>query len=150
MNAKPKPEKQAKSKRKFSKSERKTLEARLWKLTADYVKLRDGCCVTCGATEGLTISHWIKAGKQVVRYDIRNCNCQCSVCNNNHNYNPYVYDNYMLKHWGEKIMIELTDAAKLYNSKNFKWSVLELRGMVEQAEYRLEDLRDNGSMSRLR
>lgn len=145
MTPKPKPVKQKHAPRKRSKSERKTLEARLWKLTADYVKLRDGCCVTCGATEGLTISHWIKAGKQIVRYDVCNCNCQCSTCNGFHNHYTYVYDNYMLKRWGERKMIELTDAAKAHNS--FRWSVIELREMVTQAEIRLEDLRDNGAMS---
>lgn len=140
MIGKPKPTKEKKPKRKRSKSERKILEAQLWKLTADFVKLRDGACVTCGTTDKQTISHWIKAGKQRVRYDVRNCNCQCSTCNNNHNYYPYFYDNYMLKHYGEKIMIELTDLAKAHDSKNFGWSVLELRQMVEEMKSNLESL----------
>lgn len=136
MKPKPKPVKEAKKKRKTSKSERKTLEKLLWNLTAQYVKKRDGCCVTCGATEGLTISHWIKAGKQIVRYDIRNCNCQCSVCNNTHNYWQYHYDNYMLRHWGKRVMLELTELAK--NSNGFRWTIIELRDMVAKAQKRLD------------
>ena len=132
IRPRPKPVKETKPKRKRGKSERRLLEDELWKLTADYVKARDGCCVTCGATEGLTISHWIKAGKQIVRYDLRNCNCQCSTCNNTHNHYAYFYDNYMLKRWGAGVMLELTELAKQYDSKNFKWSVLQLREMVAE------------------
>jgi len=56
-----------KPKRKRSKSERKILEKKLWDTASLYIRKRDGCCVTCGATEGLTMSHWIKCGKQRVR-----------------------------------------------------------------------------------
>jgi len=135
MTPKPKPQKQDRKKKKRSKSERKTLEALLWKLTADFVKARDGFCVTCGATEGLTISHWIKAGKQQLRYDVTNCNCQCSTCNNAHNYYTYHYDNYMLRTYGESRLIAMTERAKV---NGFRWSVLELREMVETAQKRLE------------
>lgn len=119
-----------KSKR-VKKSERRRLEAELWKLTADYVKARDKVCVTCGTIEKPTLSHWQKAGKQIIRYDTRNGNLQCAPCNNAHNYNTYVYDNYMLRTWGEDEMIELTDLCIKYTSDNFRWSVLQLRQMVE-------------------
>lgn len=116
---------------------RKELEKKLWKLTADYVKLRDGCCVTCGATEGLTISHWIKAGKQIVRYDLENCNCQCSACNNAHNYYTYHYDNYMLRHYGEAVLLKLTELAKV---NKWKWSYNELADMIVAMQERLDNL----------
>lgn len=136
----PKPTRKPKKRRKQSKSERRLLEAELWKLTADYVKARDGRCVTCGATERLTLSHWIKAGKQIVRYDLRNGNTQCAPCNNSHNYNPYFYDAYMLKHYGQAIMIELTELAITHDAKNFRWSVLQLRDMVAERRADLESL----------
>lgn len=131
---KPKPEPRKKAKRRTSKSERKMLEAKLWKLTADYVKLRDGICITCGATEGLTMSHWIKAGKQLIRYDLRNVACQCSTCNNLHNYYPERYTMWMVKRWGVDVMNELT--IKSLGTK-WKWSVIDLRQMVAEAETRL-------------
>jgi hypothetical protein len=137
MIMKLKPVKEKKKKKKRSKSERKTLEALLWKLTADFVKKRDACCVTCGATEGLTISHWIKAGKQQLRYDVTNCNCQCSTCNNTHNYYTYHYDNYMLRTYGTIELIKLTERARI---NGFRWSVLELREMVDVAQARLEGM----------
>jgi len=123
--------KQKKQKRRRSKSERRQLEEKLWNLTADFVKARDGCCVTCGATEGLTISHWIPAGKQRIRYDLRNCNCQCSTCNGAHNHWHYYYDNYMLKTYGESVMVELTELAM---PKKWKWSVIDLRALVAERE----------------
>jgi Bacteriophage Lambda NinG protein len=132
---KPKPIKQKRAKRKHSKSERKMLEARLWKLTADYVKQRDGCCVTCGATEKLTISHYITARKQALRYDLRNCNAQCATCNNTHNYQPQFYTMYMVRHYGVDTLEELTARSRV---NGFKWSVLNLREMVEDAERRLK------------
>jgi hypothetical protein len=138
MRPYPKPTKQKKTHKRRPKSERRLLEAELWKLTADYVKTRDTHCVTCGATERLTISHWIKAGKQIVRYDLRNCNTQCAPCNNAHNYNPYFYDHYMLTHYGQKIMTELTELAITHDSKNFRWSVVQLRDMVAQRRAELE------------
>lgn len=134
---KPKPEKKAKQKRKLPKSERKILEKKLWDTASLFVRKRDGGCVTCGATEGLTMSHWIKCGKQRVRYDERNVNCQCSTCNGRHNHWTLYYDNYMLKHYGEKIMLELTELA---TPKAWKWSVLELREMLVDYENKLASL----------
>jgi hypothetical protein len=143
MKSAPKPEKRVKhkhhykkgvclycGKKRVQKSERSVLEKQLWDATARYVKARDKVCVTCHATEGLTISHWQKAGKQIVRYDTRNTNCQCSACNNAHNNYAYHYDHYMLKHWGAEIMLEITELCANYN--HFKWSVPELREMYSQ------------------
>lgn len=131
---KPKPEPKAKGKRKQTKSERKMLEKLLWNTASLYIRKRDGVCVTCGATEGLTMSHWIKAGKQRVRYDDRNVNCQCSTCNNTHNRWAYFYDRYMLKRYGEKIMLELTELAM---GNSWKWTVLDLRRMLTEYQQKL-------------
>ena len=134
---KPKPERKVKAKRKQSKSERKQLEKKLWNTASLYVRKRDGCCVTCGATEGLTMSHWIKAGKQRVRYDERNVNCQCSACNNRHNYYTLYYDEYMLKEYGQMVMLDLIELAK---GTAWKWSVLDLRRMLAEYEEKLAGL----------
>jgi len=144
VNPKPKPTRATRSRIKVKavepkkrKPTRKALEKTLWKLTADFVKKRDGPCVTCGATEGLTISHWIKAGKQRVRYDTRNCNCQCSACNNAHNYYTYHYDNYMLRTYPREVLLELTELAK---ANKWKWKYHELESMIVEMQANLDSL----------
>ena len=150
----PKPEKRAKhrhqwrrgpngiclicGKKKPPKSERTILEKELWDATAEYVKKRDGCCVTCGTTDKLTISHWIPAGKQILRYDLHNCNCQCSSCNNAHNNYKYFYDDYILKTYGNAEFLRMTKQA--INFDSWKWSINELREMLAEMRQRLEDL----------
>jgi 5-methylcytosine-specific restriction endonuclease McrA len=123
----PKPVKAPRKKRRVKPSERRLLEKELWDLTAQYVKLRDGKCVTCSRKDKLTLSHWQKCGKQRIRYDLRNCNTQCSSCNLRHNFYQYRYDNYMLRHYGEAVMLELTELATL---PKWKWSVVQLREMI--------------------
>ena len=132
----PKPAPKAK-KAKKRKSPRKVLEKTLWDTASLYIRKRDGICVTCGATEGLTMSHWIKAGKQRVRYDERNVNCQCSTCNGAHNRWTYFYDRYMLTHYGEKIMLELTELAM---GNSWKWSQSDLETMLAEYKEKLEGL----------
>ena len=136
VRSKPKPTPKVKTVRR-RKSPRKSLEKELWTTASLYVRKRDGVCVTCGATEGLTMSHWIKAGKQRVRYDERNVNCQCSTCNNRHNHWTYFYDKYMLTHYGEKIMLELTELAM---GKLWKWSQMDLERMLAEYKEKLAGL----------
>jgi hypothetical protein len=114
------------------------LEKELWDLTAQYVKARDKKCVTCGTDQKLTLSHWQKCGKQRIRYDLRNCNCQCSSCNNRHNYYTAYYDNYVLRHYGAKAMLELIELAML---PKWKWSVIQLREMVLERRAQLKVLK---------
>lgn len=133
---KPKPAPKSK-KAKKRKSPRKVLEKTLWDTASLYIRKRDGICVTCGATEGLTMSHWIKAAKQRVRYDERNVNCQCSTCNGTHNRWTYFYDKYMLTHYGEKIMLELTELAM---GNSWKWSQSDLERMLAEYKEKLEGL----------
>jgi hypothetical protein len=130
MKSYPKPI-QVVKKHKHSKSERKVLEVRLDKLIGDYVKKRDGKCVLCGATEKLTSGHWIHRGKKRVRWDVRNVNCLCASCNLTDNYQPQWHTEYMLKHHGIDVVLELTELSKVLS---WKFSVPELRAMVEEAE----------------
>ena len=133
----PKPEKRTKGRRHTSKSERKQLEKKLWQMASLYIRKRDRHCVTCGATEGLTMSHYIKAGKQRIRYDERNVNCQCSTCNNYHNYYPHVYEGYMRRVYGCAVLDELEELAK---GTKWKWTVLDLRQMLADYQNKLESL----------
>lgn len=137
MPPKPKPTRAPRKSRRRKPSERRLLEKQLWDLTSLYVRLRDEQCVTCGATEGLTMSHWIKAGKQRVRYDLRNVNCQCKTCNGRHNHWTVYYDNYMLYHYSQETLIQLTEWGR---EKAWKWSVLSLRDMVCDRYYALSGL----------
>lgn len=131
-------------KKRPSKPERTVLEKELWDKTALYVKNRDGWkCITCGSEKNPTMSHWIKAGKQIVRYDLRNVACQCSSCNNRNNYYTYFYDNWMNKTYGEKVMQELRqtviDCDKRNGKRTFRWEVVELKEMIADIIVKLEE-----------
>jgi 5-methylcytosine-specific restriction endonuclease McrA len=120
MTPKPKPKKK--------KSERKLLEAALDKRVSEIVRERDGHCVLCGATEGLTAGHWIHRGKKRVRWDLRNVNCLCRTCNLTDNWQPQHHTAYMIKKHGDAVVLELVELSK---GNAFKFSVVELREMLE-------------------
>lgn len=131
MISKPKPIRVVK-KHKRSRSERKILEARLDKLIGDYVKKRDGYkCVLCGTTEKLTAGHWIHRGKKRVRWDVRNINCLCASHNLQDNFQPQWHTGYMLKKHGAEVLEELIELSR---ANAWKFSVPELRAMVDEAE----------------
>jgi hypothetical protein len=137
MKPHPKPTKQPKTNKRRPKSERRVLETKLDWLLSVYVRRRDGACVICGATTGLTAGHWITRRKKRIRWDHRNVAAQCRSCNLAHNFNHQFYDMWMLKYRGAEVMRELTE---LSTEKAWKFTVDDLRDMVAQAEERLEAL----------
>jgi len=151
FNPKPKPpKKEAKppkrilvkalaDRRKFSRTERSQLESELVTLCSKYVRLRDGNqCVTCGSQQELTCSHFIKRAKQIVSYDVEvNLNCQCLTCNGIHNRDESAYMAYLIKKHG----LAKVEVLKALNGISyFRWSVIELRDMVEDMKKKLESL----------
>lgn len=135
MPAKPKPVKEKKRKRRFPKSERKQLESRLDLLVSTIVILRDGKCVTCGATGGLTCSHFVKRGKKLLRYDLQNCNCMCASCNLRHNNFPGTYTRYIEVHYGLDVLHKLQDGERV---NSHEWSISELLALEESLLVDLE------------
>lgn len=129
MTAKPKP-------KKSKAGERRKLERKLWATMSLYIRKRDGRCVTCGCEEGLTMSHYINARCQILRYDEYNCNAQCKTCNFTHNYWPHVYEGYMRRMYGDLVLDALEKKAE---TKMHKWTVPELQEMLEYYEAKLVD-----------
>ena len=128
MAAKPKP-------KKSKKGERRKLENKLWKTMSLYIRARDGKCVTCQTPDGLTMSHYINARRQIVRYNEYNCNAQCSTCNNMHNHWPYVYEGFMRREYGDVVLDELEKLAE--QNKGHKWTFPELQEMLEYYQEKL-------------
>ena len=120
----PKPKKPTHKKHKRTQSERVILSERLDALVSAIVIMRDERCVTCGATGGLTCSHFVKRGKSLLTWDLQNCNCQCATCNGKHNRWPEAYTAYMLDHYGPDVLGRLVRDGQI---NAWKWSVGELR-----------------------
>ena len=69
----------------------KFLKLKTWKLTSEFVRQRDGRCVTCGRVDdwkNLDCGHYIPntersagLGGNELWYDLRNLNAQCGGCN---------------------------------------------------------------------
>lgn len=134
MPSKPKPEKQKHKKRRVV-SERKSLEKRLDVLVSTIVILRDGHCVTCGATSGLTCSHFVKREKKLVRWSRENCNAQCASCNLRHNYYPGAYTRYIESHYGLETLHRLQEAEAV---NSYKWSMVDLVTLESDLSVELE------------
>ena len=122
--------------RKSKQGERRKLEKKLWTTMSLYIRARDGHCVTCGCEEGLTMSHYINARRQILRYDEYNCNAQCSTCNFVHNHWPHIYEGYMRRHYGDVVLDKLE---KLAETKTHKWTVPELQEMLEYYQEKLKE-----------
>lgn len=71
-------------------------------LVRTIIALRDKKCVNFGCREtlGLHVGHYIKRGVLSLRWDLRNCNAQCDHDNQEHNTNPYPYQNAMILKYG--------------------------------------------------
>lgn len=125
--------------RKLSKSERTLLEAELDRVCSEYVRLRDGECVTCHTTRNLTCSHFVKRSNQFLRYDTKyNLNCQCKYCNEAHNSDQTAYSKYLAKKHGVGLVEVLKKASPV---THFSWSIPELREMLQRMKQKLADLK---------
>lgn len=113
--------------------ERKTLVAKLDKITSEIVRRRDGECVLCGKRTGLQCGHVISRMKYAVRWDLTNTNTQCDGCNLHHNYQPHKYINWFIGKWGLKEWEALCRRAEKPAMKT-----VELHALLE----RMQDLKE--------
>jgi hypothetical protein len=140
------PEKRS-ERRVFSKTERTHLEKQLDIVCSEFVRIRDGRCVTCGSSRNLECSHFIGRAKSLyLRWDVEyNLSAQCQTCNRAHNDPDEVdYERYLVKKHGAGIVQSL----KKHSGKTFKWTVPELREMLEERKRQLDELRRDSSYSR--
>lgn len=75
---------------------RRGVKDELDRVTSLLVRARDGCCVTCGTTEDLQCSHYLKRTFLATRWNLTNCNAQCGTHNELHNRVPWPYRKYMV------------------------------------------------------
>ena len=75
---------------------------------AQFIKLRDRRCVTCGSTEGLQCSHVFRRHSYATRWDSQNAAAQCKKCHFlHHTQSEYPLQNYMKRRIGQDAMDEM-------------------------------------------
>jgi hypothetical protein len=107
-----------------------------WKKFSEYIRRRDGgVCFTCGRRgdwKYMHAGHFLHGGTTQawgLDYDERNVNCQCVECNTFKSGNRKVYQEKLIRKYGEQIVDEL-------------YAIKEYRGMVdkEAIEKRVNEL----------
>jgi hypothetical protein len=124
---------------KQSKTKVSTLKRKLWKVFADYIKLRDKyTCFTCGRKgegSGIHAGHFINKsiGGIALYFHEDNVRAQCYNCNINLGGNQYVY--------GIKLGKEKVD--ELYAIKNQinKWTEQDYLQRIEHYTRAVDNLR---------
>ena len=94
---------------KRAKKKSKIIPISILKRTADaifslWIRNRDKACVLCGSRKELQNGHYISRSVNILRYDIRNCNCCCVVCNVFKNGNMVEYSAFMRRKHGPDII----------------------------------------------
>jgi hypothetical protein len=117
---------------------RQLLVKELDDLVSQYVVMRDGRCVCCGSTSHLECGHYITRRKSILRFDDRNCNCQCRDCNLKHEHFPYVYEGYMRRNYGDRVLDELE---RMANINAWRWELYELEAFISVYKRKIEALR---------
>jgi hypothetical protein len=136
---KPKPVKEKKAKTVPAKTRRKLLVAKLDEITSLYVRLRDGCCVTCGSTAMLQCGHLITRSHYAVRWDTDfNTNAQCASCNLTHEYNPHIYIAWFLREHGlERYQWLLKqDVPRKWTEAELTEKLAEIQGLYDALKHR--------------
>lgn len=121
---------------------RKKLVDTLDSLTSQIVRLRDGQCVLCHATERLQCGHMFGRRSHGARWDLErdgNTHTQCAGCNQRHNYDPNRYFSWFRDWHGEKAFNELYKRW----SAGRKYSRLELIQLVKEYEIKLEEMKQS-------
>jgi 5-methylcytosine-specific restriction endonuclease McrA len=93
----------------YSRATTKGKKQELDNLTRWIVKIRDGCCATCGQTDPdlLEASHFFPRRFENVRWNLINVNTQCKFCNQRHGKDQQPYIAYMMKTYGEDVFEKL-------------------------------------------
>ena len=93
-----------------------------------FIRARDGKCLKCGTTEGLTCSHYHGRGKSATRFDEDNCIALCWECHQEWEGPKAEYTQFMLERLGPGTFIALTLKAGTYMER--KEAVAECKAML--------------------
>ena len=103
-----------------------------------YIRRRDGRCVQCGKTEGLTNGHLITRKKYATRWLEKNCYCQCRGCNMMHAHQPEIFTDWWISKHGEE---EYHEMVRLSN-QNTKLTTAEIRELGDYYKAKYKELDD--------
>ena len=123
---------------KQSKTKVSTLKRKLWKIFADYIKLRDKyTCFTCGRKgegSGIHAGHFINKsiGGIALYFHEENVRAQCYNCNINLGGNQYVY--------GVKLGKEKVDELYAIKSQINKWTEQDYLQRIEHYTRAVDNL----------
>lgn len=112
------------------KSPRQKLVDKLDSIVSLIVRARDKKCVQCGTRERLTNGHLFSRTNYSTRWDLFNCNCQCMGDNLRHDSDPYPYQEWWKKKFGEEAYHTLYQ--RWARSTDHHWSNLELSELLEE------------------
>jgi|SRR3990170_5166727 len=123
------------------KSRRKQLEKALDEAFSEYIRARDGKCVTprpgCNP-DWLTCSHLFKRRYKGTRWDEECAFCQCAPCNGRHNHDPEHLTAYFLKvvskKYGAKRVLEIYEEKKAKAHAITKYTIDELEQLLHKGK----------------
>jgi len=95
-----------------------------------YIRERDKRCVTCGRTTDLTNGHLFSRVNHSTRWDGRNCHAQCKGCNFRHEFDPYPFNSFFIRKFGQEAWDELYREHRTVR----KFSNSELAEMISRYE----------------
>lgn len=137
----PKPEKKPKAKKKRKKSDRQKVKERLIEDFSKFIRLRDsdengtGSCVTCGKLlhwKEAHAGHFVRCGKETLRFSEQNVHFQCSTCNTYNEGERWKFGKFL----DEKFGAGFADDLERRGEEIRKWTLEELRALREH--YRAE------------
>ena len=104
-----------------------------------WVRLRDGACVICGATEPLNAGHFLSATRDNTRFDEDNVHCQCVSCNFEHERNPLPYTRWMQGRYGDEFLEDLerrwhTTRVPKYTEQDFRDIANKYKALCKEIE----------------
>jgi len=112
------------------KRSRKSLIRELDSVHSLYIRNRDGRCVICGTTKDLTNGHLFSRTNYSTRWHERNCHGQCKGCNLRHEFDPYPFNSFFIRKFGQEAWDELYREHRTVR----KFSNSELAEMISRYE----------------
>jgi hypothetical protein len=123
----------------------KSLKAEVWDLFSEWVRRSAAdeygfcVCITCSRVlpwQQMQAGHFISRSHNLILFDEKNVHVQCSRCNVLLKGNIIVYQDFMLKTYGQSVIDELLRKAKITH----KFTVFELNNIKNLYLKKLKEL----------
>lgn len=97
-----------------------------WKAFSEYIRARDGRCVTCTTGEAQQAGHFIDGRHNAVLFQERGVHGQCYHCNVGLKGNKIQYWLFMERTYGREVIDELiTESQQTVQYKEFQFKEIE-------------------------